>query len=151
MSVCCSKLSYPFALADGWDPVNRFKHTSLMAVVTPTDHPKSVCNPRCVLTVFGGVYMLSSLPFSDDTATFVIWLSQFSSSADPEGGTGGPDPPPLRFVRGGVLCRGLMSRRGGPKVVLTYYQLFFWLASLASIIIYKYITYIHILYFQVQY
>ena len=26
------------------------------------------------------------------------------------GGTGGPDPP-LRFVRGGVLCRGLMRQK----------------------------------------
>ena len=39
------------------------------------------------------------------------------------GGTGGLDP--LRFVRGGVLCIGLMGRRGGPTVVLPYYYLFF--------------------------
>ena len=32
-------------------PVN---HTSWMAVVTPPDRPKSVCN-RCVIAVFGGV------------------------------------------------------------------------------------------------
>ena len=42
----------------------------------------------------------------------------------------GPEPPPPIFVRGGVLCRCLMDRRGSP--VLFY--LFFWLASLASII-----------------
>ena len=43
------------------------------------------------------------------------------TSADPEGGTGVPDPPPppLRFVNGGVLWRGLIGRRGGPTVVLT--------------------------------
>ena len=67
------------------------------------------------------------------------------------GGTGGPEPPPpLRFVRGGVLCRGLMStcRRGGPKVVFNLLlSFFFWLASLASIIQTYYIN----TYFQVQY
>ena len=42
------------------------------------------------------------------------------TSADPEGGGGVPDtPPPLRFVKGGVLWRGLIGRRGGPMVVLT--------------------------------
>ena len=41
------------------------------------------------------------------------------TSADPEGGTGVTDPPPLRFVKGGVLWRGLIGRRGGPTVVLT--------------------------------
>ena len=35
----------------------RFCHTSLVAVVTPTDRPKSVCN-RCVIEVFGGVFVL---------------------------------------------------------------------------------------------
>ena len=68
-----------------------------------------------------------------------------SSSADPEGGPGVRTP--LRFVRGGVLCRGLMSRRGGPKVVFNLLlTFFFWLASLASIIQ----TY-YTLYFQLQY
>ena len=67
-------------------------------------------------------------------------------------GTGGPEPPPppLRFVRGEVLCRGLMStcRRGGPKVVFNLLLSFFsWLASLASIIQ----TYYIYTYFQVQY
>ena len=45
--------------------------------------------------------------------------------------------PPLRFVRGGVLCGCLMGRRGGPKVVLSYYIVyytFFWLALLVNII-----------------
>ena len=39
-------------------PVNRFNHTSWMALVTPTDRPKSVCN-RCVIEVFGEVFVLS--------------------------------------------------------------------------------------------
>ena len=29
---------------DGWDPVNRFNHTSWVAIVTPTNRPKSVRN-----------------------------------------------------------------------------------------------------------
>ena len=41
------------------------------------------------------------------------------------GGTGGPDtPPPLRFVRGGVLCGYLMGRRGGPMVGFLPYLIF---------------------------
>ena len=57
-------------------------------------------------------------------------------SADPEGGPGVRNPPPPpRLVIGGVLCRGLMSRKGGPKVVFNLLlTIFFWLASLASII-----------------
>ena len=55
--------------------------------------------------------------------------------------------PPLRFVRGGVLCRGLMGRRGGPTVVFTLLlSIFFWLASLASIMQ----TYFMYTYSQVQ-
>ena len=60
-----------------------------------------------------------------------------TSSADPKGGTGGPDP--LRFVRGGVLCRGLMDRRGGPTVVFTLLLSFF-SGSLRSPVLYKLIT-----------
>ena len=33
-----------------WDPVNHFHHTSVVAFVTLTDRPKSVCN-RCVIGV----------------------------------------------------------------------------------------------------
>ena len=60
-----------------------------------------------------------------------------TASADPEGGPGvrtPPPPPPWDLSEVGVLCRGLMGRRGGPTVVLPYYSLFFRLASLASII-----------------
>ena len=42
----------------GEDPVNRFNHTRCVAIVTPTDRPKSVRN-RCVIEVFGGVFVLS--------------------------------------------------------------------------------------------
>ena len=40
-------------------PVN---HTSWVAVVTPTDHPKSVRN-RCVIELFCGVVCVVTLPF----------------------------------------------------------------------------------------
>ena len=51
-----------------------------MTAVTPTDRPKSVRN-RCVIEVFGGVFMLSRcfLDFSVDVRAFVIALSQISS------------------------------------------------------------------------
>ena len=51
------------------------------------------------------------------------------------GGTGGPDPPPLRFVRGGVLSRSLMDRRGGPRVVFILFSEFF-SGSLRSPVLY---------------
>ena len=40
---------------EGWDPVNRFNHTSLVAVFTPTDSPKSICN-RCLSEVFSRLH-----------------------------------------------------------------------------------------------
>ena len=51
-----------------------------VAVVTPTDCPKSVCN-RCVIEVFGRVFVLSRcfLDFSVGVGAFVIGLSQISS------------------------------------------------------------------------
>ena len=42
----------------GRDTVNRFNHTRRTAIVTPTDRPKSV-RSRCVIEVFGGVFVLS--------------------------------------------------------------------------------------------
>ena len=47
-----------------------------MAVVTPADRPKSFCN-RCVIEVFGGVFVLSScfLGFSVGEGAYVIGLS----------------------------------------------------------------------------
>ena len=51
-----------------------------MAVVTPTDRPKSVRN-RCVIEVFVGVFVLSRrfLDFSVSVGAFVIGTSQISS------------------------------------------------------------------------
>ena len=67
-------------LWDGWDPLNRFNHTSLVAIVDPTDRPKSVLN-RCVIEVFCGVFVLSRsfLDFSVGVGVFVIGLSRISS------------------------------------------------------------------------
>ena len=52
---------------EGWDPVNRFNYTSWVAIVTPTDRPKSVRN-RCVIEVFGGDFVLSRCFFD------FLWL-----------------------------------------------------------------------------
>ena len=54
----CTKLQSFRGEWEGWDPVNRFKHTSWMDVVTVTDRPKSVRN-HCGLEVIGGVLVLS--------------------------------------------------------------------------------------------
>ena len=43
-------------------PVNQFNHTSWVAVVTPTNRPKSVHN-RCVIELFCGVVCVVTLPF----------------------------------------------------------------------------------------
>ena len=58
-------------------PVN---HTSWVAVVTPTDRPKSVRN-RCLIELFVALLMLSLCPFyiSVGVGAFVIGLSQISS------------------------------------------------------------------------
>ena len=52
------------AVAEGGKvgPVNQVNHTSLVAVGTPTDHPKSVRN-RCVIDLFCGVVCVVTLPF----------------------------------------------------------------------------------------
>ena len=65
---------------EGWNPLNQFNHTSLVAVDTPTDRRKSVRN-RCVIEVFGGVSVLSLcfFEFSVGKGVFVIGLSQISS------------------------------------------------------------------------
>ena len=61
-------------------PVNQVNRTSLVAVVTPTDRPKSVRN-RCVIELFCGVFVLSLCPFeiSVGVGDFVIGLNQISS------------------------------------------------------------------------
>ena len=43
-------------------PVNQVNHTSWVAVVTPTDRPKSVPN-RCLIDLFCGVVCVVTLPF----------------------------------------------------------------------------------------
>ena len=65
---------------EGWALINCFNHTNWVTAVTPTDRPKSVRN-RCVIEVFGGVFMLSRcfLDFSVGVGAFVIGLSQNSS------------------------------------------------------------------------
>ena len=43
-------------------PVNQVNHTNWVAVVTPTDRPKSVRN-RCLIELFCGVVCVFTLPF----------------------------------------------------------------------------------------
>ena len=70
------------AAAGSWKvgTVNQVNHTSWLAVVTPTDRPKSARN-RCVIELFVALFVLSLCPFSISVATgvFVIGLSQISS------------------------------------------------------------------------
>ena len=80
---CACPFDYTFCGRwEGSDPVNRINHTGLVAVVSPTDRPKSVSN-RCVIKVSGGVFVLSNwfffLEFSVGVGAFVIGLSQISS------------------------------------------------------------------------
>ena len=60
-------------------PVNQVNHTSWVAVVTPTDRPKSVRN-RCLIELFVALFVLSLCPFdiSVGVGAFVIGLSQIS-------------------------------------------------------------------------
>ena len=62
-------------------PVNQVNYTSWVAIVTPTDRPKSVRN-RYVIELFGALFMLSFCPFdiSVGVGTFVLGLSQIYSS-----------------------------------------------------------------------
>ena len=70
------------AVAGSWKvgPGNNVNHTSLVAVVTPTDRPKSVHN-LCVIELFVALFMLSLCPFdiSVGVGVIVIGLSQISS------------------------------------------------------------------------
>ena len=61
-------------------PVNQVNHTGWVAVVTPTDRPRSVRN-RCVIELFCDFFVLSLYPFeiSAGVRAFVIGLSQISS------------------------------------------------------------------------
>ena len=60
--------------------VNQVNHTSWVAVVTPTDRPKSVRN-RCLIELFCGVVCVVTAPFdiSVGVGAFVIGLSQIFS------------------------------------------------------------------------
>ena len=60
--------------------VNQVNHTSWVAVVTPTDRPKSVRN-RCVIDLFVTLFVLSLCPFdiSVGVVGVVIGLSVISS------------------------------------------------------------------------
>ena len=60
-------------------PVNQVNHTSWVAVVTPTDRPKSVRN-RCLIELFCGVVCVVTARFdiSVGVGAFVIGLSQIS-------------------------------------------------------------------------
>ena len=61
-------------------PINQVNHISWVAVVTPTDRPKSVRN-RCLIELFCGVVCVVTCPFdiSVGAGAFVIGLSQISS------------------------------------------------------------------------
>ena len=61
-------------------PVNQVNHTSWVAVVTPTDRPKSV-PIRCVIKLFMALFVLSLCPYDISVGVwaFVIGLSQISS------------------------------------------------------------------------
>ena len=61
-------------------PVNQVNYTSWVAIVTPTDRPKSVPQPLCNRT-FAALFVLSFCPFdiSVGVGAFVIGLSQISS------------------------------------------------------------------------
>ena len=82
-----------------------------MAIVTPTDRPKSVRN-WCVIEVFGGVFVLSRcfLDFSVVVGAFVTGLSQISSfSLYIQGWTGGQTGPAfldLQIITGVSIDRG---------------------------------------------
>ena len=52
--ICVILITQLLWLVGNWNHVNRFNHTILMTVVTPTDRPKSVRN-RCVIEAFCGV------------------------------------------------------------------------------------------------
>ena len=62
------------------DSVNGFNHTRWVAIVTPTDRPKSFRNP-CVIEIIGSDFVLSRcfLELSVCVGAFVIGLSQIPS------------------------------------------------------------------------
>ena len=58
ISACsCPRLHKCCGEREGWEPINWFNNTSWIAVVTPTDRPKSVRN-RCVIEVICALTLL---------------------------------------------------------------------------------------------
>ena len=65
MNKCLSVCPFDYTVVAGSrkvGPVNQVNHTSWVAVVTPTDRPKSVRN-RCEIELFCGVVCVITLPF----------------------------------------------------------------------------------------
>ena len=61
--MCVLTLNYTAVAVSGkMGPVKPVNHTGWMAVVTPTDRPKSVRN-RCVIELFCGVVCVVTMPF----------------------------------------------------------------------------------------
>ena len=54
----CPRLHNCYGEWEDWDPVNWFSHTTWVAIITPTDLPKSAHN-RCLVEDFSGVFVLS--------------------------------------------------------------------------------------------
>ena len=77
--MCVLLITWLLRLVGRWarKPVN---HTSRVALVTPTDRPKSVRN-RCLIELFCGVVCVVTCPFdiSVGVGAFVIELGQISS------------------------------------------------------------------------
>ena len=65
------------------------------------------------------------------------------------GGDRGPDPPPLRFIRGGSCVEAWWVGDAVQRLFSLYYYLFF-SGSLRSPVLYKRITYIHSFKFNIQ-
>ena len=65
-------------------PVNQVNHTSWVAVVTPTDRPKSVRN-RCLIELFVALFVFLICPFdiSVGVGDFVIGLRRKRRRCDP--------------------------------------------------------------------
>ena len=79
--MCVLTLDYTtIAVIGKVGPVKPVNHTSWVTVITPTDRPKSVHN-RCVIELFGDVFVLSHCPFDISVCigAFVVGLIQISS------------------------------------------------------------------------
>ena len=107
-----------------------------------------------ILNFFRVVYiyiMLKNIPKSLQNFLHPRFLCRLRCIAK-RGSRGGDrgSGPPLRFVKGGVLCRGLMGRRGVQQLFLPYYYQFL-SGLLRSPVFYKHITCIHASKFNSQY